>query len=104
MTGPAPVELARFYVDRPWHGRGLAQRLMAAVVDAAIQLGGQTLWLGVWEQNPRAIAFYAKSGFLDAGSTDFFVGPDRQTDRVLVTAVGRLGSRGWGSGGPGGYA
>ena len=90
VTGPAPVELARFYVDRPWHGHGLAQRLMAAVAEAAAELGGQTLWLGVWERNPRAIAFYAKSGFSDTGSTKFCVGPDRQTDRVLVAEVARL--------------
>lgn len=90
VGGPQPVELARFYVDRPWQGRGLAQRLMAAAATAAAELGGRTLWLGVWERNPRAIAFYTKSGFSDAGSTVFFVGPDRQTDRVLVAEVDRL--------------
>ena len=92
VTGPAPVELARFYVDRPWHGRGLAQRLMAAAAEAAAELGGRTLWLGVWEKNPRAIAFYAKCGFSDTGSTKFCVGPDRQTDRVLVAEIPRLES------------
>jgi ribosomal protein S18 acetylase RimI-like enzyme len=90
VTGPAPVELARFYVDRPWHGRGIASRLMTRVAETAASLGGQTLWLGVWEANPRAIAFYAKNGFSDVGSTDFLVGPDRQTDRVMVVDVGRL--------------
>ena len=93
VTGPVPVELARFYVDRPWQGRGVAQRLMAAVADAAAELGGQTVWLGVWEQNPRAIAFYVKCGFSDAGTTNFFVGRDRQTDRVLVVDAGRLRGR-----------
>jgi GNAT superfamily N-acetyltransferase len=86
----APVELARFYLDRPWQGRGLAQRLMAAVGESAVELGGGNIWLGVWERNPRAIAFYVKCGFSDAGSTDFFVGADRQTDRVLVAEVDRL--------------
>jgi glutathione peroxidase len=90
VTGDAPVELARFYLDRPFHGSGLARPLMAAVASAAAQLGGRTVWLGVWERNPRAIAFYTKCGFRDAGSTEFFVGPDRQTDRVLVTAVDSL--------------
>lgn len=90
VTGPSPVELARFYLDRRWHGRGLAQRLMAAVADAAGELGGLTVWLGVWERNPRAIAFYAKSGFVDTGSTKFCVGPDAQTDRVLVADLAAL--------------
>jgi GNAT superfamily N-acetyltransferase len=83
VTGPSPVELHRFYVDRPWHGRGLAARLMTAAEEAARALGGRTVWLSVWEHTPRARTFYAKCGFADVGTTDFFVGPDRQTDRVL---------------------
>jgi GNAT superfamily N-acetyltransferase len=83
VTGEAPVELGRFYVDRSWHGRGLAQRLMAVVRDAALALGGRTLWLTVWERNPRAIAFYAKCGFRDVGCQAFRLGADLQTDRVM---------------------
>jgi len=82
-TAHATTELHRFYVDRVWHGRGVAQQLMAAVREAARDMGGHSIWLSVWEQNPRAIAFYDKCGFRDAGSTDFFVGSDRQTDRVM---------------------
>jgi diamine N-acetyltransferase len=88
-----PVELHRFYVDRAEHGAGVASRLMLAVHDAARELGGRRLWLGVWERNPRAIAFYAKSGFVHAGSHDFFVGADRQTDHVFVAPVQRPTSR-----------
>ncbi len=87
VTQSRPIELQRFYVDRPAHGTGVAQTLMAAVRRAARGFGGEHLWLGVWERNPRAIAFYAKAGFRDAGSTVFLVGPDRQTDRVLVAAL-----------------
>ncbi|HEY9382561.1 MAG TPA: GNAT family N-acetyltransferase [Gemmatimonadales bacterium] len=92
VTDPAPVELYRFYVDAPRHGQGVAQRLMAAVHAAAAELAGRTLWLSVWERNPRARAFYAKSGFRDVGTADFYVGSDRQTDRILVcpVAVGAL--------------
>lgn len=85
VDSAAPAELWRFYVDQPWHGRGLAPRLMAAVHDAAAELGGRTLWLGVWERNHRAIAFYEKCGFRDVGEHDFWVGGDRQTDRIMVT-------------------
>jgi diamine N-acetyltransferase len=87
VTGSAPVELRRFYVDRPFHGRGIAQRLMGAVDDAARELGGRTLWLGVWERNPRAIAFYTKCGFVDVGAQSFFVGSDEQSDRVMSRAL-----------------
>jgi ribosomal protein S18 acetylase RimI-like enzyme len=87
VTGPSPVELYRFYVDRPWHGRGVAQQLMDGVQLAADELGGKTLWLSVWERNPRALAFYGKCGFADVGSAPFYVGSDRQTDRILAKDV-----------------
>jgi diamine N-acetyltransferase len=81
------IELHRFYVDTPAHGTGVAQRLMAAVCDAARTAGAGHLWLGVWERNWRAIRFYAKCGFVDVGSHDFVLGTDRQTDRVMVAPV-----------------
>ena len=84
----APVELLRFYVDSSAHGQGLAQRLMKEVRSAAEALGGRHVWLSVWENNPRGIAFYTKEGFQDVGSAFFVVGTDRQTDRILVSSIG----------------
>ena len=83
VTAARPIELWRFYVARPWQGRGVAQTLMAAAVGAARERRGAVLWLGVWERNPRAQAFYRKSGFTDVGSQVFLVGTDPQTDRVM---------------------
>ena len=77
------IELARFYVDPDRHGHGIAQRLMSASIDEAKRRGASTIWLGVWERNDRAIAFYKKSGFRDTGSHPFLVGSDLQTDRVM---------------------
>lgn len=88
VTGPDPIELHRFYVDAAWHGQGVAQRLMQAVHAVAAEAGGRTLWLSVWERNPRARAFYRKCGFQDVGATEFHVGSDRQSDRVLAMPVG----------------
>jgi ribosomal protein S18 acetylase RimI-like enzyme len=87
VTGSDPIELLRFYVDRPWHGQGVAQSLMRAVEATGRQAGARTLWLGVWERNPRAIAFYGKCGFTDVGEQEFMVGSDRQTDRVMVRSL-----------------
>jgi ribosomal protein S18 acetylase RimI-like enzyme len=84
VTGESPVELWRFYIAKPWHGRGAAQALMRRVESEAYRRGGRTLWLGVWERNARATAFYQKSGFMDVGSHQFLVGTDAQTDRILV--------------------
>jgi ribosomal protein S18 acetylase RimI-like enzyme len=83
VTGAAPVGLLRFYVDTPWKGQGLAQRLMAASMATAVALGGDVLWLGVWERNPRAIAFYRKCGFTQVGVADFQLGADIQHDYIL---------------------
>jgi diamine N-acetyltransferase len=87
VFGAAPVELRRFYVDDPFHGRGLAQILMRVVEDAATELGGRTLWLGVWERNSRAIAFYTKCGFIDTCKRVFVLGSDSQTDQVMVKSL-----------------
>ena len=85
--GDAPIEVWRFYIAHAWHGRGLAQRLMQRVESDAARLGARTLWLGVWERNERAKAYYRKSGFVDVGSHIFMVGSDPQTDRIMVRQV-----------------
>ena len=78
------VELVRFYVDRPWHGRGVAVPLMVECEAEARRRGARGIWLGVWERNHRAVAFYRKCGFRDVGSHEFVLGTDRQTDRVMA--------------------
>lgn len=88
ITGPAPIELRRFYVEREWHGRGVAQQLMEAVLAVARDRGKETLWLGVWERNPRAIAFYSKYGFERVGEYTFMLGSDAQTDWLLARPLG----------------
>jgi diamine N-acetyltransferase len=80
----SPVELARIYIGREWQGAGHAGALMRRVLDAARRAGGETLWLCVWERNARAIAFYARCGFTDAGRQTFKLGNDLQDDRLLA--------------------
>ena len=87
VTGPKPIELWRLYVSREWHGRGVAKPLMDRVKAAAIEQGAKTMWLGVWERNDRAHAFYEKCGFTDAGEHIFLFGADPQTDLVMVTTL-----------------
>lgn len=79
-----PVELLRFYVDRPWQGQGVASQLMLAVETQARARGARELWLGVWERNERAQAFYRKHGFRKVGTQIFVVGTDPQTDHVML--------------------
>jgi len=87
VTGVHPAEIGRLYVDAPWHGHGIAQALTAHMVDAAMAGGADRLWLGVWESNHRALAFYRKIGFVPVGSHVFMVGPDPQNDLLLARDI-----------------
>jgi GNAT superfamily N-acetyltransferase len=87
VAGADPIELWRFYVVQGRHGRGIAQSLMERVRAEARAIGAKTLWLGVWERNDRARAFYVKSGFTVAGDHIFLFGTDPQTDLVMVAPL-----------------
>ena len=82
-----PSELHRLYVEKAWHGRGVAHQLMAQILATAAQAGADTIWLGVWEENPRAIAFYRKYGFRVVGEHVFQFGNDPQRDLVMMTEL-----------------
>jgi diamine N-acetyltransferase len=84
VRDPGALELKRFYVDRAWHGLGVAQRLMTETIRTAAQRGAATVWLTVWDQNPRAIAFYRKAGFEQVGLHPFQLGNEVQTDLLLI--------------------
>ena len=83
VKGLSPIEIKRFYVEKSFHGRGVAQELMRTAEEIARAAGAKTIWLGVWEHNDRAIAFYRKIGFFPVGNQPFLVGTDLQTDLVL---------------------
>jgi len=86
----AEVELTRLYVDRPWHGRGVAKVVLAAAGRLAVDLGSSSIWLGVWERNGRAVAFYEKHGFRRVGVQEFRLARERHRDRVMVADVASL--------------
>lgn len=90
VTGETPIELRRLYVAREWHGQGIAQNLMHEVDAESRRRGARTLWLGVWEHNERAQAFYRKQGFRDVGSHTFMLGTDEQIDRICVRSLDAL--------------
>ena len=83
----APLEVARFYVDQTLHGTGAAQALMSAVLTHAVSAGRDGVWLQVWEENLRALRFYAKAGFVDAGETRFRVGDLMYRDRLMTRTL-----------------
>lgn len=83
-----PAEIQRLYVREAWHGKGVAQDLMAESIALAQAADADQVWLGVWERNPRAIAFYTKWGFSAVGDHIFAVGTDPQRDIIMSRAVG----------------
>lgn len=84
VTGHRPVELQRIYVLREAHGSGFGAALMEASVEMARAWGADVLWLGVWEHNDRALAFYARQGFREAGDHVFQIGQQVDRDLILV--------------------
>ncbi|HKY26980.1 MAG TPA: GNAT family N-acetyltransferase [Pyrinomonadaceae bacterium] len=83
VEGVNPVELVRLYVSREWLGRRVGEQLMRACVDEARQAGHDSIWLGVWERNARAQAFYRKWDFRDVGEHVFQLGADQQRDIAM---------------------
>ncbi|HTO73406.1 MAG TPA: GNAT family N-acetyltransferase [Gemmatimonadales bacterium] len=79
-----PVELSRLYVAPERQGEGLGTVLMDGCVEEARSRGGTGLWLGVWQKNLRAIAFYRRSGFEIVGAQIFPLGQDLQEDWVML--------------------
>lgn len=82
-----PCELYRIYVERAWHGRGVAQQLMDEVLSLARRELCDWVWLGVWENNPKAQSFYNKYGFEAFGEHTFMLGTDEQRDLIMAMPV-----------------
>lgn len=77
------LEVERIYVAAEWLGTGLGRALMDLAMDQARQRGCRAIWLGVWERNARAIAFYKRQGFVPFGTHAFMLGADEQIDVLM---------------------
>jgi diamine N-acetyltransferase len=83
VTGDAPVELKRLYVDPSHHRKGIGKKLLDEGLARAKAAGARTVWLGVWERNFTAQAFYTREGFVRVGDHPFVLGSDTQTDWIM---------------------
>ncbi len=81
------IEIQRIYVLQENVGLGVGARLMEQCLQTAQQHGFRTIWLGVWEHNAHAIAFYRRWGFETFGSHIFQLGDDPQTDLLMKRDV-----------------
>ena len=87
ITGTKVIEIERIYSLQEYIGKGIGKALMQAAIDEAKQKACDSIWLGVWEKNPRAINFYKKWGFREVGSHIFTVGNDAQRDLILELQI-----------------
>lgn len=87
LLGSKTLETERLYVLQEYHGKKVGAQLMAECLTFATEAGYETLWLGVWEHNQKAIAFYRKWGFETFGAHIFKLGTDDQTDILMSRAV-----------------
>ena len=85
--GQRPIEIVRFYSRREWIGRGAGPALMRACLREAGRWECDRIWLGVWELNHRALAFYRTWGFGKVGARLFRLGDDVSTDLIMHRPV-----------------
>lgn len=77
------LEIERIYVLKAFHGKKVGQILYDKAIEVAQQAQADYVWLGVWEENPRAISFYKKNGFVEFDKHIFILGDDEQTDIMM---------------------
>ena len=77
------LEIERIYVSKEFHGKSVGQLLYDKAIEVAKQNNVDYVWLGVWEENPRAISFYKKNGFVEFDKHIFKLGNDEQIDIMM---------------------
>ena len=76
-------EIERIYVDKAYLGKKIGQLLFEKAIELAKSKNATYVWLGVWEENYRALAFYEKNGFVPFDKHVFMLGSDAQTDIMM---------------------
>jgi ribosomal protein S18 acetylase RimI-like enzyme len=77
------VEIERIYVLKEFHGKKVGQLLFNKAIEVAKAQHAAYVWLGVWEENKKAIQFYTKNGFVEFDQHVFVLGDEAQTDIMM---------------------
>jgi diamine N-acetyltransferase len=88
LIGKKQIEVQQIYVKKAFKGHGIGTILMEKVIQLAQHGKYDAIWLGVWEHNPAAIAFYEHKGFRRIGQHIFQLGKDAQIDYLYALEVG----------------
>lgn len=85
--GDDSLEVERIYVKTAFQKYGFGKQLLNKAIEMATEQNKKNIWLGVWEENDNAIAFYQKKGFVQTGSHSFYMGDDEQVDLIMVKTL-----------------
>ena len=77
------AEIERIYVLKEFHGKKIGQILYDKAIEIAKQRKVDFVWLGVWEENLKAINFYKRNGFVAFDKHIFKLGEDEQIDIMM---------------------
>jgi ribosomal protein S18 acetylase RimI-like enzyme len=77
------LEIERIYVNKEFQGKGFGGLMINKATEIALTRNKTYIWLGVWENNIKAITFYKKNGFYQIGKHPFYLGADKQTDFIM---------------------
>lgn len=83
------IEIQRIYVLNAFHGKKIGQLLLDQAIKVAEEYHVDYIWLGVWEENHRALQFYAKNGFVTFDKHIFILGNDQQTDLLMKLEINK---------------
>jgi ribosomal protein S18 acetylase RimI-like enzyme len=81
--GDESIEIERIYIKNKFQKHGLGKYLLNKAMEIAMNLNKKKIWLGVWEKNENAIAFYKKMGFVQTGAHSFYMGDEEQMDFIM---------------------
>jgi ribosomal protein S18 acetylase RimI-like enzyme len=81
------LEIERIYVLQAFQGKKVGQMLYEKALQIAKQAKFSYIWLGVWEENPNAIQFYEKNGFVTFDKHIFKLGEDEQIDLMMKLSL-----------------
>jgi ribosomal protein S18 acetylase RimI-like enzyme len=81
------LEISRIYSLQSFQGKGVGKAMMEYALQYAKENGLPTVWLGVWKENAKALAFYTGFGFRIFGETDFMLGNDLQKDWLMYKVI-----------------
>jgi ribosomal protein S18 acetylase RimI-like enzyme len=85
--GEESLEVERIYIKSPFQKHGLGKYLLNKAIEIAMERNIKKIWLGVWEKNENAIAFYKKMGFVQTGAHSFYMGDEEQIDFIMTKTL-----------------